>query len=183
MRLVLTILIAAGIFACRGTGPVVSFDDPGLTSDQGPLYYKGKPFTGTIRREIPALKEIHKSHFRAGFEHGISTEETDEGFLVASRSYTTGAKNGVHRSWHRNGKPRSYAEFRMGKYVGEAWEWHDNGLPYNYALYDDNGQLLAEKRWRETGQIYMNNVFQNGVAVGLPGSKLCNPANPGGKAQ
>ncbi len=183
MKFVLTIVIAAGILACRGSDPVVNADDPGLSAEQGRQLYNGKPFTGFIRNHLRAIKEIHKTHYRAGFQHGLSTEETEGGLLLASRNYEAGAKHGVHRTWHQNGKQRSYAEFRLGKYTGEVWLWHDNGLPYDYSVYDENGLILVQKRWRVTGQIYMNQVFQNGTPIGMPGSKLCNPAKTEEKSE
>ena len=161
---------------CSKQGPVIDAGSPGFEPKGIQLFYQGKPFTGILRSQIPALDQGELAEYHAGLQHGITREQTLDGKLIAERPYYAGAKHGIHKTWHENGQMKTFVEFKYGKYAGEAWSWYPSGKPFDYRKYNDQGELLLSRKWREDGQIYMNQVFQNGEAIGMPGSKLCDPA-------
>lgn len=175
-RIGLGLLAVLAISACREQGPVVDAGDSGLAARNNLVLYKNKPFTGVVKSFIPAMGEVEFTEYKLGFQHGLTRTETLDGKLLGERPYFAGAKHGIHKTWDKNGQLRTYAQFQMGNYVGEAWSWYPDGKPYDYKKYNEKGELLIARMWRPTGQIYLNQVFHNGVAIGMPGSKLCDPS-------
>jgi antitoxin component YwqK of YwqJK toxin-antitoxin module len=171
------VLFAAvvALAACREQLKVIDTNDQALAAKNGLVVYQDKPFTGIVRSRIPALQEIELTEYRLGIQHGVTRKLTDDGKLLAEWPYVAGAKHGAHKTWDREGRLRTYATFRMGNYVGESWAWFPDGKTADYQKYSEKGELLVARRWRPTGQIYMNQVFKNGAAIGMPGSKLCDP--------
>ena len=161
--------------ACRGQERIVEAGDSALSVKNGILLYANQPFTGIVRSTIPALEEVELTAYRLGIQHGVTRKHTLDGKLLAEWPYLAGAKHGIHKTWDRNGQLRTYTRFERGDYAGEAWSWYPDGKPYDYRKYNEKGELMIARRWRQTGQIYLNQVFQNGAAIGMPGSKLCDP--------
>lgn len=175
MTRIVIALVAVSLTACRGQGPLLEAGDSGLTVQNRLLLYKNQPFTGILKSTIPATAEVEFTEYKLGFQHGITRKETLDGKLLAEWPYFAGAKHGTHKTWDKQGRLRTHARFHMGNYVGEAWSWYPDGKPYDYRKYNDKGELLIARLWRPTGQVYLNQVFRNGEAIGMPGSKLCDP--------
>ncbi|MCE9598575.1 MAG: hypothetical protein K8S54_11455 [Spirochaetia bacterium] len=171
------ILIILGLIATAACsrGPTIENSDPQLSMAAGRLLFQGKPFTGTLRSVVPALGEVELTQYHDGVEHGESTVHTLAGALIASREYRNGAKHGVHRVWFPNGNLRLYQRFNNGQNVGQSWLWFEDKRPAEFKMFGKNGQILAAKMWRPTGQIYLNYVFEDGGSIGMPGSKVCDP--------
>lgn len=176
-RILILLAAAAFLSACRGQGPTIDAGDPGLSSQNGIILYQSKPFTGVVRTSIPALAEVEFAAFRLGIQHGLTRKETVDGKRLAEWPYAAGAKHGIHKTWDKEGRLRTHAQFQMGSNVGESWSWYPDGKPYDYRKYNQKGELLIARLWRPTGQIYLNQVFRNGQAIGMPGSKLCDPTD------
>ena len=153
----------------------VSSNDPGLGLMNGKVSYKGTFFSGRVRQTIAANGEVMLKSYVNGVEEGVQKLYDRNGNLLFERPYRNGRKDSVHKGWYSNGKYRFYYQFDMGSYTGEQWEWHDNGKVKMYQKYDEDSQLSVSKHWRRSGQIYINQVFKDGSALGMPGSKLCNP--------
>lgn len=173
MKTIPVILLAAVL--CCSKEPVVESSDPTLSVNSGLILKDGKPFSGIVRSYIPATDEVELTAYRLGLQHGMTRKESSSGTRLAEWPYYAGAKHGVHRTWDRKGNLRSQAEFKLGSYSGESWAWYEGGKPYEYRRYSEKGELMVVRRWRPTGQIYLNQTFKNGLAIGMPGSKLCDP--------
>ena len=175
-----SLLLAAlcGGFSCgSAAGPIVESNDPGFRTVDGRLTLNGTPFTGIRRAELPAVEERHLTAYRESVRHGTARVESLDGRRVYSESrYYAGHLHGEQTAWHRDGEtPRSRSQYVYGKQQGDAWSWHGNGKPAEYRRFDADSSLLVYKRWRRTGQIFMNVAFHEGRAVGMPGSKVCDP--------
>ena len=168
-------LITGLIFlaACGGER-VIDAGAPGFGVSGALVTYKGKPFTGTMRSALPGLGQENLMRYADGLQHGKS-EEIRNGKPIAIRRYVMGMKHGVHRTWYPDGKPRTYRKFNLGLQSGEERSWHHSGQLANYLKYDSQGKAILLKRWRRTGQVYMNVVLKDGQAFGMPGSKVCDP--------
>jgi len=174
VKTILFLLAAAFIVACHGEE--IKSTDPGIQMLAGRLIFKGKLFTGKFIEEIPAMEIKQITEYRNGLENGEFLTKNLHGQILEKRYYHDGIKVGIHRSWFSNGNDRMYSQFENGIYVGDRWEWFEDGKPALYAHYDQEGRILAEKKWNRYGKIYMNIVFANdGSSVGLPGSKNCKP--------
>ncbi len=174
----LSLLCALTAAACGSdAGPIVESNDPGFAMNGKQLMFQGQPFTGIRRAELPAVEERHLPGYREGLQHGLATVASLDGTKVYSeRRYYAGHPHGEHTGWHRDGKTlRVRQQFVYGKQHGDAWSWHSNGKPAEYRRFDDESNLLVYKRWRRTGQIFMNVVYHEGRTIGMPGSKVCDP--------
>jgi hypothetical protein len=136
------------------------------------LLYKGEKFTGILTENFDATETTRETHYENGLENGEQIEYLKGGQLLARRYYRDGHKDGIHEGWYRDGHRRFHYEYKNAKSDGEFWEWYDSGKVSLYAFFKD-GELLGKKMWRESGQIYMNYVFNAQGARGLPGSRLC----------
>jgi antitoxin component YwqK of YwqJK toxin-antitoxin module len=169
IRATLLFILILGLAACTKTAHRPSSD---VTYQGNYLLYKGDRFTGILEEKFEQVETVRKSRFKDGLQDGIEEEFFKTGQLVARREYTNGVKNGIHEGWFNDGKKRFHHEFKNNQSHGEFWEWHNSGALAMYARFKD-GQLLGKKMWRESGQIYMNYVFPNNQAIGIPGAKLC----------
>lgn len=150
--------------------------DPGFSISRGLILYHGSPFTGKMIQKNATLDESFITTYKNGLEDGEYTARKGNGQLLEQRFYLAGEKHGIHRTWYENGNNRSYAEFKMGKYINESWSWYENGKPAKFDKYDEKGNILVTKVWNKLGNIYMNLSFNpDGSSVGLPGSKICEP--------
>ena len=176
IRVILVWILAAGIVlnACSSNREI-AYNDPRISISAGKTLFQGQPFTGTIRQPIPAVDEVRLTPYKNGLMHGTMESRNSSGRLLLVTHYVDGQKHGLQRAWYPDGKNLSYGEFVRGHYVGDHWVWHNNGKVLQFDRYDNDGQILAAKRWRSNGIIYMNFVYRNGEPLGLPGSKVCNP--------
>ncbi|MEQ9366325.1 MAG: hypothetical protein RIF32_18945 [Leptospirales bacterium] len=178
LRALLPILaLCFGSALCADRPVEVSNMDPRISREAGKLLLLGEPFTGVLRQSIPAVAEKHRTPYADGLKDGVAVAHHDSGRLIATRSYVAGQKHGVHRTWYNDGTDKSYAEFDRDRYIRESLGWHPNGRPSEFKKYTDEGVVLAVKRWRDNGLIYMNLVLQEGQGIGVPGSKVCNPTS------
>lgn len=136
------------------------------------LLYRGKRFTGTLVEKFAHVGTTRYGHYQSGLQSGIEEEFFWNGQIASRRSYSQGKKEGIHEGWFSNGNRRFHHEFQNNHPTGEAWEWYSSGTLALFARFEA-GRLVGKKMWRETGQIYMNYVFPQNRAVGVPGSKLC----------
>lgn len=161
---------------CFG-GSEIPYNDPGLSVRSGITYYQAEPFTGKIRQPIPAVGEVRLTPYKDGILHGTMVARGTSGQLLLRSEYAAGKKHGLQRTWYADGRDRSFGEFANGHYIGDHWAWHQNGKVMEFNRYDDRGKIIATKKWRSNGLIYMNLVFRDGQEFGLPGSKVCNPTS------
>lgn len=166
----LALLVAGG--ACGGGATEAQSDDPALAYLGEHLLYHGRLFTGVLTTHIAAADVVRRTPYHNGLIDGVEEELYANGSLAARREYRAGKKVGVHRGWFPDGQ-RSYRyEYKNNQFHGDYWEWHASGALYSYARYDE-GRPVGRKVWREDGTIYMNYVFADGAAYGMPGAKLC----------
>ncbi len=152
----------------------LAFDEKKLTIRDGRLHYQGAPVDGEVIREFAGINAKQVTTYRNGVEHGAQRTYAENGTLLEERFYQDGKKTGVHRGYFPDGKNRFYAEFADDHYVNEFWSWHANGKVAEFKRYDAEGRALVYKQWRESGQIYRNEVYAENLEQGMPGVKLCN---------
>ncbi len=165
-------VIALAASAASGCAAEVQSDDPELAYLGEHLVHRGRLFSGVLVTRIPAADVVRRTPFRNGLAEGVESERYGNGSLAALREFRAGRKTGVHRGWFPNGRRSFRYEYSENQFHGDYWEWRSSGGLYSYARYN-NGQPIGRKVWREDGAIYMNYVFAEGAAYGLPGAKLC----------
>ena len=168
--LLLALLLVIG---CRKQYQV-TFDEKHLSISNGRLLYEGTPLDGEVTREFGGVNARQVTTYRNGLEHGPQRTWAENGMLVEERLFSEGKKTGVHRGYFPDGTNRFYAEFKDDRYVNEFWSWHTNGKVAEFKRYDREGRALVYKHWRESGQIYRNEVYAENLEQGMPGVKLCN---------
>ncbi|MFZ5630659.1 MAG: toxin-antitoxin system YwqK family antitoxin [Spirochaetota bacterium] len=169
-HLLLALLLAT---ACRKQYQL-AFDEKQLAIANGRLFYRGQPLDGEVTREYGGVNARQITTYRNGVEHGPQRTWAENGRLVEERQFRDGRKTGVHRGFFPDGSDRFFAEFENDRYVNEFWSWHANGKVAEFKHYDSEGRALVHKQWRESGQIYRNEVFAENLEQGMPGVKLCN---------
>ncbi len=145
---------------------------PEVTFKGNDLLYKGQRFTGILEEHFPQIGTVRKTEYENGLQEGLEEEFAQSGQIVARRHHHAGKKVGIHEGWFLDGKRRFHHEFKNGQMDGEVWEWYSSGAVSMFAKFE-NGKLLGKKMWRESGQIYMNYVFTEQGAFGVPGTSLC----------
>lgn len=137
------------------------------------LHYKGHRFSGIVEERFDQVGTIRESRYVEGRMTGYQEEYTEKTkVLLARRLFVNGEKDGTHQGWFPTGQRRFHYEYKKGKSHGEFWEWYQDGQPSLFAKYD-NDTMIGKKMWRQDGKIYMNYVFTEGKAYGVPGTKLC----------
>ncbi len=171
---ILFFFLTVGFFLHCQPELTLTAGDPQLQFSGGRWLFQEKPFTGKIKEPLPDA--IRLTEYKDGAENGEQTMHARSGVLVEERFYKEGKKHGVHRGWFVNGQDRFYSEFNNDQYTGEQWTWHSNGKVAEFKKYTPDGQILVHKHWRESGQIYRNQVFaaKATTTAGMPGVKICN---------
>ena len=100
---------------------------------------------------------------------GIEGHDRPHEFLV----YIDGKKEGNHKGWWENGKPKFNYNFLSGEHQGELTEWYNSGNMFRHFNYQMGYEEGAEKMWWENGEIRANYVVKTGKKYGLIGMKIC----------
>ena len=153
-----------------------------VSFNNGKLIHQGRNFSGVVEENFVQTGTVRDTQYYKGVPHGEQLEYLpNSSQIVALRNFSGGKNSGVHKGWFADGHRRFHYEYKEGLPHGEFWEWHNSGHPSLFARFD-KGVLIGKKMWREDGKIYMNFVFPQGKAVGVPGVKLCYQVRDGGGA-
>jgi len=90
--------------------------------------FKGSPFTGT------------------------AVELDDSGRVIYQCEFNDGVKDGVERSYYRNGNLESELTYKKNFTHGWDREWHENGALRREA-YRQYAEVMSEKRWEPDGRM------------------------------
>lgn len=158
--------------ACSRSRQGLPNSHPGFQIDHGVMKFKGQPYNGIMRTELPG--GWRETPYVKGRIQGVEYEWYNDGRMASERTYENGKRVGIHKGWYPDGNRKYFIEYRDGYQQGEAFSWHQNGKLYTYSQFVE-GKPIGHKTWRYTGQIYSNYVqVANNRLVGLMGSDLCN---------
>ncbi|HBS04334.1 MAG TPA: hypothetical protein DEA96_05160 [Leptospiraceae bacterium] len=174
MRFSIIILGAILLMApgCTRDRQGVPNSHPGFEIHKGVMLFKGEPFTGIRRTELPG--GWRETPYVEGKIQGVEHDWYNDGRMASERPHENGKRVGIHKGWYPDGNRKFFIEYQDGFQNGESFTWHANGKLYTYSQFVD-GKPIGHKTWRYTGQIYSNYVqVGNRGRIGLIGSDLCN---------
>ena len=151
--------------------------DQAFSKVQDTLFYKGLRFSGYVF----AINENQDTSIVMGFLNGLQEGTTRKWYpnkkLLEERFYIQGGKEGTHRGWWENGRPKFTYHFVNDEFEGPLTEWFSNGKLYRQFHYKNGHECGSEKMWWDNGTIRANYVIINGEKFGLFGQKLCTNKN------
>jgi antitoxin component YwqK of YwqJK toxin-antitoxin module len=140
---------------------------------QGQLWiYKGKPFTGEIRRlEDDGANTILP--LQSGLVSGMVRSISPNGILRREGVFNQSMPIGLHRTWWPDGKKQSENNYLGGIPEGEARTWYSSGNAFEVHRYKMGQEFGAQKVWFDDGRLKANYEVRNGRRYGNFGAMGC----------
>lgn len=101
------------------------------------------------------------------------TKRYPDGSIAEVRGYARGEKNGVHRGWWPNGKPKFECTYDRGLAQGICREWYANGALATEHRFRDGAETGLQQGWSPTGAPQFSYVMRDGRRYGLLGALNC----------
>ena len=148
--------------------------DPLFRKSQDTLYLNEHLFSGYLY----AMYNPTDTALIIGYLNGLQEGRTRKWYtnkqLCEERWYVQGGKEGVHRGWWEDGKPKFVYHFLNDEFEGLVTEWFNNGKLFRQFHYTKGYETGSQKMWWENGAIRANYVVTaDGQRFGLSGQKLC----------
>ncbi len=157
----------------RVPGKFYNATDLAFSKNQDTLYYNQQHFSGYVY----ALYPNNDTAFIIGYLNGLQEGNTRRWYpnkqLAEDRFYIQGGKEGIHKGWWQDGKPKFVYHFANDEFEGLVTEWFNTGLLFRLLHYQKGHEVGSEKIWWDNGRIRANYVMVNGQRFGLSGQKLC----------
>lgn len=144
-----------------------------LSKNQDTIFYQEKPFSGHVIRLFAAGDIAFDIGYYNGLLEGITRKWYPNRQLMEERLYINNRKEGVHKGWWADGKPKFIFEVSNDEYTGFYKEWFSNGQMARWFHYKNGQEEGSEKMWWDNGKIRANYVIISGEKFGLSGQKLC----------
>ena len=100
-------------------------------------------------------------------EEGIQKKWYPNRQLEEERYYINGKKEGQHRGWWPDGKPKFEFSAANDIYEGEFKEWYASGLLGKQFHYVNGIEEGSQRLWWDNGTVRANYVIRNGKKFGL----------------
>lgn len=147
--------------------------DKHLTQLQGVCYYKSVPLTGCIYERYPNGDFAKQIPYVDGKQNGTMRWWYPNQVLQQERYFDKGLKQGIHKSWWPDGKPRFEYTFKDNEYNGTVKEWYASGQLCRVFRYKMGHEDGLQQMWWDNGTVRANYVVKDGQQYGLIGRKLC----------
>lgn len=145
-----------------------------LSRNQDTVFYQNKYFSGRIYQLYPSVSDsTFVISYLNGLEEGLTQKWYANKQLAEERPYVNGKKEGEHRAWWPDGKPKFIFEVSNDEYIGELKEWYSSGQLAKEFHYVNGQEDGSQHMWWADGRIRANYVVRNGRKYGSIGIKLC----------
>ena len=148
-------------------------DDVNFNFKQDTLYYKSEKYSGKQFLLYPSKDTIFVKSYLNGLLEGLQKQWFLNQVLCEERLYVSNKKEGLHKGWWENGKPKYSYQFYNDEYHGEVKEWYFTGQLFKKFHYINGYEEGSERLWFEDGTVRANYVIKKGKKYGLIGIKLC----------
>ncbi len=155
------------------TNTYVDADDSAFSKKQDTLYYEGKYFSGHLFHLYPGKDTAFNISFLNGVQEGFTRKWYANKQLAEERLYIKGQKEGVHKAWWEDGKPKFIFDITADVYSGELKEWYSSGQLGKWFHYKNGQEEGSQKLWWADGRLRANYVVKHGKKYGSIGIKLC----------
>jgi hypothetical protein len=145
----------------------------GFSRNQDTLFYNGTYFSGHFFHLYPTLDTAFDIPFLNGLQEGLTRKWYPDKQIAEERLYVKGKKEGVHKAWWDNGKPKFVFEVTDDRYCGELEEWYSSGQLAKEFHYVNGQEEGSQRLWWGDGRLRANYVVKKGRKYGSIGVKLC----------
>lgn len=148
-------------------------DDVNFYFKQDTLYFKSEKYSGKQYYLYPTKDTVFVKSYLNGLLEGVQKQWYSNRILAEERLYVSNKKEGLHKGWWENGKPKYSYQFYNDELDGEVLEWYFSGQLFKKFHYRSGYEEGSERLWFEDGSVRANYVIKNGKKYGLIGIKLC----------
>ena len=155
--------------------PTLFYDalDARFSKNQDAVLYNQRRFSGYVYGLFNKQDTAFEIGYLNGLQEGFTKRWYPNKQVMEERFYIQGGKEGIHKGWWEDGKPKFIYHFVNDEYEGLATDWFSTGKMYRQFNYKQGHEAGREKMWWEDGTIRANYVIINGEKFGLSGQKLC----------
>lgn len=150
----------------------VKSNDPRIQVVGNRVYYSGQPFSGTLLEHYLNGDLYRETHYKNGLKEGSAREYGLQGVLRAVWNYHMDKKEGTQVGWFEEGPKRFEYHYKAGLFEGPQVEWHMNGQIFRNQIFQ-NGVEIGKKIFYQGAEIFTNYTIRNGRSYGLDGGALC----------
>lgn len=121
-HLLVLLLLTLSLVACGEKQPaLVDYSDSAIEiANMGKTAnYKGKPYTGLVRRMHGNGKTAGEYPYTDGKMHGAMKEWWENGLQAAETNFDHGQRHGLNRYWNQEGKQTKEQIYNHDKSVSE----------------------------------------------------------------
>lgn len=147
--------------------------DTALRKQGGFLFLGEKKVTAWVVDINPSNDTLYKCLFIEGKEEDWEIKKYHNGQIAEQRFYKKGRKEGEHKGWFANGKPKFVYHYKGDIYEGNVKDWGTNGQLYRDYNYKEGHESGRQRLWSNDGKIKANYDVRNGRKYGLTGVKGC----------
>ncbi len=148
-------------------------NDIAFNFKQDTLYYKSEKYSGKQFLLYPSKDTFFVKSYSNGLLEGLQRQWFSNQVLCEVRLYVANKKEGLHKGWWENGKPKYSYHFYNDEYNGEVLEWYFSGQLFKKFHYEKGYEEGSERLWFEDASVRANYVIKKGKKYGLIGIKLC----------
>ena len=148
-----------------------------LSRYHGDTYVDGKEFSGRLFSLSSGADTIYACGYSNGKQDGWAFQYYPGGKVAEERFFAEGRKEGVHKGWWEDGKPKFEYHFKNGEHHGELKEWYQSGRLARSFHYCNGHEEGLQQMWWEDGSVRANYIVKDGEQFGLTGRKRCVNAN------
>ena len=139
----------------------------------GEVTLNGDLFTGKLVTFDTKGGILDQTHYVNGRRDGLSRSWFKNGVLGFEAHYVNGRKNGLVRSWWQNGNLRTQEYRKSGRREGVGLSWYPSGALFKKTNHEQGRVVGIQQIWRENGKISSNFEYRNGRRYGLFKSIPC----------
>ena len=151
----------------------ITNSDPDFSIKNGLFYFKGKKFSGILKKYHPRVEMIAYTHIYRGKRHGPYSSYYDTGVLFETKQYKENRVTGRHYIYWKNGNLKADNWYYDGKMEGTQKKWYADGSPFYVFNYTNGKRNGKQKAWRTSGKLQINAEIINGRTYGLNRAALC----------
>lgn len=153
---------------------VICKADTNLYNQNGTIYLKDNPFTGTLFLMDGNQKDtLLIEQYLNGLEHGEWKKYYLGHRLKEQRFFEQGKKVGNYFTWWENGHLQFHYQLLNDEYEGVCKEWNEQGMLTKEMHFVKGHESGSQKWWYDNGKIKANYTIIEGRRFGLLGTKNC----------
>jgi antitoxin component YwqK of YwqJK toxin-antitoxin module len=137
------------------------------------LFYRETLFSGNLVGLNELGDTISIIPFLNGKEDGLAYVYGKNKKVLEIREFVKGWKQGRHKGWYENGKPKFMFNFKDDNFQGEYKEWTPTGILFREMHFKNGQEDGMQTIYTHDGKIKSNYMIIDGIRYGKLGNKTC----------